>query len=284
MAAGASVPGAGGLVDRYVDCHVAVITLSDGEHGNLLNPAALEGLSAALDASLNDPDVRAVLLRSNGPVFCRGMDLGKVAAGGPGAEKDAVKAVGLYSGILAAMFAAPLPIVCLVEGDVKAGGVGLTCAADIVIASDAASWELTETLFGIIPANVMPYLLGVRVPLQKARALVLGSERVDAPRALALNLADAVVPQAEMEKKLKEIFKKLLRSSPAAIREMKAFSAGLLGKTPEEAAGAARDKLLSLLKDPYALAGVKAFMDGEVPGWFARFKPERPLSLAGGGQ
>ncbi len=274
--------GGGALIDRYIDCRVAVITLADGANGNLLNPAGLEQLDAALDASLKDPGVRAVLLRSNGPAFCLGMDLGKAASGEPGAAAEAEKAVGLYSNILASMFAAPLPIVCCVEGEVKAGGVGLTCASDIVIASDNASWELTETLFGLIPANVLPYLLALRVPLQKVRSLVLASERVAAQDALRLNLADAVVPQAGMEKRLKDLFKRLLRSSPAAIAEMKAFSARLAGKTPVVAAADAREKLLALLGDPATLAGVRAFMDGEVPSWFERFKPERPLSLRGG--
>jgi enoyl-CoA hydratase/carnithine racemase len=271
-----------GLIDRYVDCHVAVITLADGEHGNLLNPQGLEGLSSALDLSLKDPEVRAVLVRSNGPAFCLGMDLGKVAAGEPGAHEDAERAVGLYSGILSSMFSAPLPIVCCVEGDVKAGGVGLTCASDIVIASEKATWELSEVLFGLIPANVMPYMLAMRVPLQKVRSLVLGSERISASDALRLNLTDAIVPQAEMERKLKDVLKKLLRSSPAALAHTKAFSAELAGKTPDAAAALARSKILSLLRDPATLQGVRAFMDGEVPSWFTRFKPERPLSVAGG--
>jgi enoyl-CoA hydratase/carnithine racemase len=269
-----------GPIDRYVDCHVAVITLAHGEHGNLLNLSALRELSEAFERSLKDPDVRAILLRSNGPAFCLGMDLEKVAAGEPGFEKDAGEAVGLYSAVLSSMFESPLPIVCLVEGDVKAGGVGLTCAADIVIASENAVWELTEVLFGMIPANVMPYLLAVRVPLQKVRGLVLGCERLSASDALRLNLADAVVPQAAIEKKLKDVFKKLLRSSPAALAEMKAFSAALLGKAPEAGAEMARAKLREILRNPATGEAVKAFMDGEVPSWFTRFKPERPLSLA----
>ena len=68
------------LIEHHVDSHVAMITLNDGQHGNLLCPEALDQLAAALDASLHDPSVRAILLRSNGPAFCLGMDLSRLAA------------------------------------------------------------------------------------------------------------------------------------------------------------------------------------------------------------
>jgi methylglutaconyl-CoA hydratase len=270
------------LIDAYVDCHVAVITLNDGERGNLLGPSSLGELTAALAQSLGNPDVRAVLLRSNGPAFCLGMDLGRLAAGEAGGSREAEKAVGMYADLLASLFSAPLPVVCLVEGDVKAGGVGLVCACDIVLAGEGATFELGEVLFGLIPANVMPYMLSVRVPPQKVRSLVLGSERVSAAEALRLNLVDAVVPASQMERRLVDLFKRLLRSSPAALAQAKAFSAELLGKTPQASAARAREKLLEMIRDPSTLQGVRAFQKGDVPSWFSRFKPERPLSPGSG--
>ena len=104
------------LIEQYEDSHVAVITLNDGEHGNLLSPQGLAELVAALDRSLKDPRVRAILLRSNGPAFCFGMDLGLLAAHEPHARADAEKAVGCYAGVLETIYSAALPIVCLVEG------------------------------------------------------------------------------------------------------------------------------------------------------------------------
>jgi enoyl-CoA hydratase/carnithine racemase len=177
------------------------------------------------------------------------------------------------------MFRAPLPVACLVQGEVKAGGVGLACACDIVVATEAASFELGEVLFGLIPANVLPYLLALRVPPQKARYLVLSSMRITAAEALRLNLVDELLPSAQAaERRLREIFGRLLRSSPRALSQAKEFTAELIGRTPGQAAALARRRLLRLLRDPEALQGVKAFRDGDLPPWFSRFKPAGPLA------
>jgi enoyl-CoA hydratase/carnithine racemase len=271
------------LIEQYEDSHVAVITLCDGEHGNLLGPESMEGLEAAFDRSLKDPRVRAILLRSNGPSFCLGMDLALLAAPAPRAPWAAAeKAIARYAGLLETIFSASLPVVCFVQGAVKAGGVGLACACDIVLAGQRTTFELGEVIFGLIPANVLPYILSLRMPPQKARYLVMSSRRISSTEALRLNLVDELVPDADAERLVREIFKRLLCSSPRALADAKAFTAELIGKTPAEGGALARRRLLEMLRDPSTVEGVKAFLEGNLPGWFTRFKPQRSLVLPGG--
>ena len=269
------------LIEQYEDSHVAVITLNDAEHGNLLSPEGLEELAAALDRSLKDPRARAIFLRSNGPAFCLGMDLARLAAPGPGtAPADTEKAVARYAGVLQAIFSAAVPVVCLVEGEVKAGGVGLVCACDIVVAGERATFELGEVIFGLIPANVLPYMLALRMAPQKVRYLVMSSRRISAPEALRLNLVDELVPRGEAEHRVRDIFKRLLCSSPRALAAVKEFTEELIGMTPEEGSVLARRRLLEMMHDPPTLDGVQAFQEGHVPAWFSRFRPSRPLVLS----
>jgi enoyl-CoA hydratase/carnithine racemase len=273
------------LIEQYEDSHLAVITLNDAEHGNLLSPEGVEELAAAIDRSLKDPRTRAIFLRSNGPAFCLGMDLARLAAPGPGASsEDAEKAVARYAGVLQAIFTAAVPVVCLVEGEVKAGGVGLVCACDIVVAGERATFELAEVIFGLIPANVLPYMLAQRMSPQKARYLVMSSRRIAAAEALRLNLVDELVPGGDAERRVREIFKRLLCSSPRALAAAKEFTAELIGKTPEEGSVLARRRLLEMMREPSTVEGVKAFQEGHAPAWFTRFRPERPLTLARGGE
>ena len=269
------------LVEQQLDAGVALITLKDAEHGNLLTPQSVEELASAFERSVRDPQARAVLLRSSGASFCLGMHLGRVAAhDSRGSQAEAKSVVGRYADLLDAMFRAPLPVVCLVQGEVKAGGLGLVCASDIVVATEAASFELGEVLFGLIPANVLPYLLALRVPPQKARYLMLSSMRITAPEALRLNLVDELLPSAQLaEQRLREIFGRLLRSSPRALSQAKEFTAELIGKPQGQAAALARRHLLRMLRDPAALEGVRAFQDGDLPPWFSRFKPKGPMAL-----
>ena len=272
------------MVEQYVDSQVAVITLVDGPHGNLLDPEGLAELASALERSVGDARVRAVLLRSNGPAFCRGMDLARLAAhASPGAAADAEKEVDLFADVLQKIYSAALPIVCLVEGEVKAGGVGLAVACDIIVATERASFELGEVIFGLIPANVLP-LLTLRVSAQKARSLVLSSRRLTAREALHLDLVDDVVPPAEAEGRTREIFKRLLCSSPHALATAKEFTAELIGSTPVQASVLARQRLVEMMHDPRTLDGVRAFQEGHTPSWFSRFRPSRPLALGAAGQ
>ncbi len=273
------------LIEQYEDSHVSVITLSDGEHGNLLSPEGLEELAAALHRSQDDPHVRAILLRSNGPAFCLGMDLARLAAHASRASRaDAEKAVDRYAGVLQTIFSATLPVVCLVEGEVKAGGVGLVCACDIVVAGERATFELGEVIFGLIPANVLPYMLALRMAPQKVRYLVMSSRRISAPEALRLNLVDELVPSGDVEHRVREIFKRLLCSSPRALAATKEFTEELIGMTPEKGSVLARRRLLEMMHDPPTLEGVKAFQEGHVPAWFSRFRPSRPLTLMSAGK
>ena len=269
------------MIEQYEDSHVSVITLNDGEHGNLLSPEGLEELAAALHKSLDDPHMRAILLRSNGPAFCLGMDLARLAAHAPRASRaDAEKAVDRYASVLQTIFQAALPVVCLVEGEVKAGGVGLMCACDIVVAGERATFELGEVIFGLMPANVLPYMLALRMAPQKVRYLVMSSRRISAAEALRLNLVDELVTRGEAEHRVRDIFKRLLCSSPAALAAVKEFTEELLGMTPEEGSVLARRRLLEMMHDPPTLEGVKAFQEGHVPAWFSRFRPSRPLVLS----
>ena len=174
-------------------------------------------------------------------------------------------------------------MVCLVDGEVKAGGVGLAVACDIIVATERATFELGEVIFGLIPANVLP-LLTLRVSPQKARSLVLSSRRISAREALHLDLVDDVVPPVDAEGKVREIFKRLLCSSPHALAAAKEFTAELIGATPAEASALARQRLVELMHDPRTLDGVRAFQEGHTPSWFSRFRPSRPLALGAAGR
>jgi enoyl-CoA hydratase/carnithine racemase len=273
--------GARHQVEQYVDSGVSVITLSDGKNGNLLTLGSLREIDAALKSALADPAARAILLRSDGGAFCLGMDLsllGDLEGREEEGASEAKEAVSLYSEVLSSIHGAPKPVVSLLEGDVKAGGVGLACAADVVLASEQASLELSEVFFGLIPANVLPYLFSLRLSPQKARYLIMTGKRIDAREAQRLDLIDEVFTEAELEKSCRAVMRNLLRCSPAALAEAKAFTDSLLGTGLAEAREIAQVKLLEMIAKPDAREAAAAFRDGGVPAWFAQYRPRLPLS------
>jgi enoyl-CoA hydratase/carnithine racemase len=297
------------VITYAVDSHVALITLDSPETGNRLNPASLTELESGLKLAADDFDVRAVVLRARGETFCLGMDLfaleaANLEAGASGAggvppsnapsvatpdEADADSAVpepsdspvrdavDRYGRILFQIFTMPKPVVALVDGDVKAGGAGLVAACDIVLATERTSFELSEVFFGLIPANVLPYVLGLRLPLQKARYLVLTAKHIDASEAHRLHLIDELHAPSALEKGARSVIKNLLRASPTAMAEAKAFTLQLSEMERQEAQQAAMYKLLEIVGKREVQTAVEAFNEGRTPEWFEKFSPESPL-------
>jgi enoyl-CoA hydratase/carnithine racemase len=266
-------------IDYYVDSGLAVITLADSSGGNLLNGKSLALLHEALRDSLEHAGVRAVLLRSNGARFCLGMDLGLVYD----VKADQVAARNLvtaYSNLLLQIHSSPKPVLALVTGEVKAGGVGLTAVCDIVIASEQATFEFSEVLWGLIPANVLPFLLSQRLSPQQAGYLILTGKKIDAEEARSFRLVDEVFSNADLERGAKAAIKKLFRASPQALAEAKSFIQSLHNLTLADACREAQAKLLEMVSRPEVKQAVaQYFAEGELPAWVARFRPQKPLIL-----
>lgn len=267
-------------VDYYVDAQVAMITLTNGKAGNLLNLESLHALHEAFTSAFSDDNVRVVTLRAEGDPFCLGMDLGLLESVNKNHELIE-KTVDLYVSLLTGMYTGPKPVIAMIQGAVKAGGMGLVGACDIVLASENASFELSEVILGLIPANVMPFIFSLRLPPQKLRYLTLTAKRLSATEAKLLNLVDEVMEVEKCGATLKAVIKGLFRSSPKALAETKAFTQLLVGEKLDAASQLAKDKLIELIKRPEVINAIRAFNEGETPDWFDKFKPEKPLIVQG---
>ena len=268
-------------VEAHIDSGAGIVTMTDGPGGNRLNPELISGLGNAFDTFAKDSSVRFILLRSNGPAFSLGMDLNAFMAGDFGKSgADFRSWVQAYAGLLEAIHKGPKTVVGLIEGSVKAGGVGLAAACDVVIASEDADFELSELYLGLIPANVMPYILSTRMPMKRAAYLVQTAACIDAKTAVNWGLADEAHPADRLEKALKSLGRRLMRISPAATARQKDF-ARALGEVPAEQRGRkAVEELVDLAADPRILDAVQAFSHGELPSWFGNFRPDGPLAAS----
>lgn len=265
-----------------VDSATAVVTLTNGAAGNVLNQESLEALRELLARGLAEPEARVVVLRTEtaGDPFCLGMDLGLVQASARDPELTK-KTIGLYVDLLMAIQNSAKPVIAVVQGAVKAGGIGLVGACDIVLAAESATFEFSEVILGLIPANVIPFLAGVRVPSQTLKYLMMTAKRLTAKEALAVNLADEVFPADRLAAGAKAVLKALLRASPKALAEAKRFFWQAAGKSREQACDLAQAKLLELIQDPEVLQAIRAFQDGLTPSWFAKYQPKHPLAAKG---
>jgi enoyl-CoA hydratase/methylglutaconyl-CoA hydratase len=178
------------LVHTQVVHGLATFTLDSPHNRNALSAQLVAELGAALDQAAADPDVRAVLLRSSGRVFCSGADLSEAAEGDM--RRGAEELVGLLRRILAL----PVPVVAEIAGPVRAGGIGIVAACDIAVAVESATFAFTEVKLALAPAVISLTVLP-RLTSRAAARTFLTAEQFDGRAAAVMGLiTEAVSPDA----------------------------------------------------------------------------------------
>lgn len=261
-------------VKNTVDSGLLIITLPKA---GVLTIPLLEDLINVIEAAANNDEIRILLFRSEGEVFCKGMGFNAFLEGKKSGNGSEGKASGLYAQLLKDIHQFPKPTVALVEGACSAGGVGIAVAADCIIATSNATFELGEALFGLIPANVIPYLVQ-RIPYQKVRFLIFTITRVDAKEAFRIGLADVAPEEGKEEAAVKRILKNLMRISPKSVPETKAILAQIANMSFNDQINLAEKTLERLMLNAETLEGIKSFSAGDIPPWFFRFRPSTPIT------
>lgn len=226
----------------------------------------LDEFIARADASEH---CRVVVIESRPGVFCRGMDLSYVLAH---AGEDLSDRIRVYARTMERLRTSRCATVCLVDGDVQGGGVGLVAACDAVLATRRAKFSLPECVLGLIPAMVLPLLL-TRMPRQKARWMALSSRVVSAQAGAELGLVDEVFERPiDLERGLRGVVKRLLRASPRAVARLKSFEQEVAHLRVADGLEAGAARTAQDLLDLETIAGIRGLLSGESPPWFARYK------------
>ncbi len=242
------------LVHVEVQDAVATVTLDSPANRNALSSALTGQLLAALEATAADERVRVVLLRSAGPVFCSGADMREAVE--RGMETVARDMVALQRAVVALA----KPVVVRLDGPVRAGGLGLVGAADVVVSADTVSFAFTEVRLGLAAATISLTCLE-RMADRAAALRFLGGETFDAAEAERVGLITRAVPPDRVDAAVAEVVDALRQGTPQGLRETKAVvNARLLARIDADgeqmAALSAR-----LFASEESQAAMRAFLD-----------------------
>ena len=246
---------------------VATVTLNRPELRNAFNETTIAELAQAFDELGQDEQVRAIVLAANGLAFCAGADLNwmKKMAGYSAAENQA-DAMRLAS-MLRTIYYCPKPVVAKVQGDCYAGGVGLAAACDIVVASEAANFCLSEVKLGLIPATIAPYVIKA-MGEQAARRYFLTAERFSALEAKQMGFAHEVVVAETLDTLVATIVKALVNNSPNAVREAKRLVREIAGMPVTDALlGDTAERIAQIRASGEGREGVSSFLEKRKPMW-----------------
>ncbi|CCG02513.1 enoyl-CoA hydratase-related protein [Blastococcus saxobsidens] len=194
---------------------VATLTLDSPANRNALSRAMRAELRTALTDALADDAVRVVVLDHTGRVFCSGMDLAEAAGGS--SEDQGVRE---FPELLSLVWSSPKPVVAVVRGPARAGGVGLLAACDVVVAASSATFAFSEVRLGLVPAVISAVVLP-RMTTSVAHRLMLTGEVFDAATAAAGGLVDLVAPDDELDAVLAGQLTALAAGAPEALAATK---------------------------------------------------------------
>lgn len=156
------------------------------EANNTINDPLIEECHQVL--TLCEKSVTVVVLEGLPEVFCFGADFQAIHDGMVKGEHSEHNPEPLYN-LYLRLATGPFITISHVRGKANAGGVGIVAASDIVIADQTAQFSLSELLFGLFPACVLPFLFR-RVGFQKAHYLTLMTQPISAQQAQAWGLVD----------------------------------------------------------------------------------------------
>jgi enoyl-CoA hydratase/methylglutaconyl-CoA hydratase len=206
------------LVHYEVADGVATITLDSPHNRNALSRQLVGELFGCLDRARDDADAKVVVLRSAERVFCSGADLSEAATGSM--EEGARAIVELQRRILTH----PLPVVTRLAGAVRAGGLGIVAASDIVLCSEEVSFAFTESRLALAPAVISLSVLP-RLTSRAAYDTFLTGRTFDATEAAAMGLVTRTVPDAHLDEAVADVCAQLAKAHPQGLRETKALLA-----------------------------------------------------------
>ncbi|MBL8582254.1 MAG: enoyl-CoA hydratase/isomerase family protein [Rhizobiaceae bacterium] len=244
------------------------ITIDREARRNALNEAVAQGICQALDVAEADREIRAVVLTGAGDkAFCAGGDLQLQADGTP-FTIDSADPRHYVARLLRRMDACRLPLVARVNGHALAGGFGLLCACDLVVAREDALVGVTEVKVGLFPMMILPHLLRT-VPYRLLMEFCLTGEPVSARVAAEEKIINYAVPATELDTKLDWLLGRVVDKSPTGIRLGKQALTKIREMSTDSALEYAQFMLANMARTNDAREGFAAFNEKRAPRWTA---------------
>lgn len=204
------------LVHTVVEHGIATITLDSPANRNALSRQLVAELTAQLDAADRADAVRVIVLTHTGGTFCAGADLAEAVE--VGMEQGTRSLLSLLRTIIELA----TPVVAVVRGHARAGGVGLVGACDIALVSHDSTYAFTESLLGLAPAIISLTTRSRLTDRDVARKYLTGAV-FDGAEAARSGLVTESVAADQVSAALDTLLAKLRKASPQGLRETKAL-------------------------------------------------------------
>ncbi|MBI2709401.1 MAG: enoyl-CoA hydratase/isomerase family protein [Actinobacteria bacterium] len=251
---------------------VARLTIDRPAQRNALTWAAMAQLRRRLAEVKAEAGIRVVVLTGAGDrAFCSGADLGTMADGSS-STADLHDARGELARLFRDLWELGKPVIARVRGHALAGGFGLACACDLVIAAEDAIFGCPEIDVGLWP-HMITVPLTRSMPPKRALELMMTGRRVDAAEAERIGFVQRVVPVDELDAAVASLTATLAAKPPGAMRLGRDAFYATWDLAAEDALRLLHPMLTVAASTDEATEGIAAFRDKRPPSWRAGLPP-----------
>jgi 2-(1,2-epoxy-1,2-dihydrophenyl)acetyl-CoA isomerase len=251
--------------------NVAHLTLNRPDAANGINLELARDLDEASLKCDDNPDVRAILIRGAGRMFCGGGDLKAFASKSeselPHYLEDVTSHLHRAIGRLSRTRA---PVIAAVHGSAAGAGFSLVCACDLAIAAESAKFTMAYTRAGLTPDGSATYYLPRIVGLRRTAELALLNPVLSAKEAHALGIITRVVPDAELEASANAIAEQLAAGPTRAYAGIKRLLVESATSELQEQMGRETETICSAAWTKDAREGIEAFVAKRAPKFIGR--------------
>ena len=247
---------------------LGLVTLNRPERHNAFDDVLIAELTEALRSMEAEDGVRLVILSAAGKSFSAGADLNWMKRmSGFSKEENQRDAMGLGA-LMRTLAHLRKPTLARVQGAAYGGGVGLVACCDIAVATQGATFSLSEVKLGLIPAVISPYVVAA-IGERAARRYFLTAERFDAAEAWRLGLVHEIArDDEELDQKVGDLVDALLACGPLAQREAKDLIRTVAGRpVTSELIQDTGERIARIRSSPEGREGVAAFLEKRRAAW-----------------
>ncbi|MBX9851043.1 MAG: enoyl-CoA hydratase/isomerase family protein [Cytophagaceae bacterium] len=246
---------------------IAYVTINRAEKRNALNSEVIRELKFAFLKAQDNPDIKIVILKAEGEVFCAGADLEYLQQlqKNSYAENlaDSTNLMELYKII----YTHKKVVIAQVNGHAIAGGAGLVSVCDFAFTVPAATFGYTEVKIGFIPAIVMVFLLR-KIGEARSKELLLSGNIISAQDAKTIGLIYSIEEPNQLENAVYEFAQKLCASNSGNSLELtKQMIADVQGMKLDDALKYAAEMNAKARSTEDCQRGIAAFLSKQKITW-----------------
>jgi len=247
---------------------VAELVINRPEVHNAFDDDVIAQLIDNLETVNQDPEVRVLVLRSNGKNFSAGADLAWMKRMAQNTHQENIEDAGKLARLMEVLNDLAKPTIGLVQGAAYGGAVGLAACCDIVIAAESSQFCLSEVKIGLIPAVISPYVVRA-IGERQSRRYFVTAELFSAGQAQEYGLVHEVVATPELlDDACNRFVAQLRRNSPQAMHAAKELIFAVSSKViDQDVIDDTARRIADIRVSDEGQEGLGSFLEKRKPNW-----------------